>query len=157
MIELHLEFENDTVRKFYSERKNHTGDAGFDLYYKGDTEIYGNGTVLVGLGVKAAMYSNYDDDLYRQSESFFLFPRSSISKTPLRMANSVGIIDSGYRGELKVAIDNTHKSSYYITAGERHWQICHPSLQPFSVKFVDSLDETERGSGGFGSTNGGDL
>ena len=69
------------------------------------------------------------------------------------MANSMGIIDSTYRGELIVALDNISNEFVTIEAGKRLFQICSCDLTPFErVEKVDSLDETERGSGGFGST-----
>ena len=88
----------------------------------------------------------------------------------MRLANSVGIIDSGYRGEIKIPltnypnigdflndynnpdIDQIKKHSYLLEKGIRLVQICSPDLSPFIVKFVDVLDETDRGIGGFGST-----
>jgi dUTP pyrophosphatase len=98
--------------------------------------------------------------------SYYLYPRSSISKTPLLLANSVGIIDRGYIGSIKAAFRNTYLTQnwvhgdsdekedygYTIQKGERLVQICGPLLLPIKIKFVDSLDPTERGEGGFGST-----
>ena len=84
--------------------------------------------------------------------SYMLVPRSSISKTPLRMANSIGIIDAGYRGEIMAAVDNRGDKDYMIVPGQRLFQIVHPTLCPFNVGVVDKLSETDRGDGGFGST-----
>jgi len=82
-----------------------------------------------------------------------MYPRSSISKTPLRLANSVGIIDSGYRGELQAPVDNFSCQKYIVEEGQRLFQICSGDLTPFfNIKIVDSLDQTDRGAGGFGST-----
>ena len=107
---------------------------------------------------------------------FYMYPRSSLSKTKLRLANSVGIIDSGYRGNLigmfdVVNVDETTQPvnelqlqnkeqykdyDYYAKVNDRLVQICGPGLIPIYVEIVNSLDElgneTERGSGGFGST-----
>jgi len=98
---------------------------------------------------------------------FYMYPRSSLSKTKLRLANSVGIIDSGYRGNLigmfdVVNIDEQQKQNrekeydYCAKVNDRLVQICAPGLLPIYVEIVNSLDElgneTERGSGGFGST-----
>jgi len=85
-------------------------------------------------------------------KSYFIVPRSSIYKTPLRMANSIGVIDSGYRGELMVPVDNMTDEDYYIKPGERLFQIILPSLNEFEVQIVDELSDSERGVGGFGST-----
>ena len=90
---------------------------------------------------------------------FQLFPRSSISKTPLMLANHTGIIDSGYRGNLIGAFRALyfHKNdndSYIVEKHTRLLQVCHPSLCPIYVVMVneDELTNTERGEGGFGST-----
>ena len=93
----------------------------------------------------------------KQNCGFYLYPRSSISKTNLRLANSVGIIDSGYRGHL-LAIFDIRRNDYVSITIEKHsrlLQICSGDLQPFIVILVDDrilLGETTRGSGGFGST-----
>ena len=83
-----------------------------------------------------------------------MYPRSSISKTQLRLANSTGIIDAGYRGNLMAMFDV--EESHTGTKFDRYIQICAPSLVPIIVEIVDSLEdlgeETERGTGGFGST-----
>lgn len=82
-----------------------------------------------------------------------IFPRSSIgAKTPLRLSNSVGIIDSDYRGELGILYDNTSDNDYTINAGDRIAQLMVMPSYSFTAKVVDTLDETERGTGGFGST-----
>ena len=84
---------------------------------------------------------------------FQIYPRSSISKTPLLLANHVGIIDSGYRGNLITAF-RCLENSYLAEKNTRLVQICLPSLGPFHVKIVneDDLSNTSRGAGGFGST-----
>jgi dUTP pyrophosphatase len=89
--------------------------------------------------------------------AFYLYPRSSTgTKTPLRLANSVGIIDSGYRGPLIAAFDNGNEDDFQIQDKQRLVQICAPDLSyPIYVILVDSEEElgkTNRGSGGFGST-----
>ena len=108
------------------------------------------------------MVNTFLDD---KNVSYYLYARSSISKTPLILKNSVGIIDSGYRGNLiaavyysptfndlqKVSI-NQLPNSYTIKKGTRLVQICAPELQPFSFDVVNTLTETDRGEGGFGST-----
>ena len=84
---------------------------------------------------------------------FYMYPRSSLSKTTLRLANSVGIIDAGYRGKLIGAFD-CHKKSCVVEPYEKLVQICAPSLCPIYARLVDSLgDATERGEDGFGSTS----
>lgn len=128
--------------------KTHS-DAGFDLFCPDDLKCQGRSIMnKVGLGVACAMYKNAGTPC-----AYYLYPRSSISKTGLRLANSVGIIDSGYRGELTAFVDNVYESVWPIEKGVRLFQICTPDLSPFSrVELVDELDETSRGAGGFGST-----
>lgn len=75
------------------------------------------------------------------------------AKTPLRLSNSVGIIDAGYRGEIKGIVDNLDKEQdYCIRAGTRLFQLCSPVLGPISFEMANTLSETARGEGGFGST-----
>ena len=74
------------------------------------------------------------------------------SKTPLRLANSMGLIDKGYRGNIMGCFDNRSDEDYLIKKGDRLLQICSPSLDEISYELVDELDRTERGTGGFGST-----
>jgi dUTP pyrophosphatase len=86
---------------------------------------------------------------------YYLYPRSSIIKTNLRLANSVGIIDSGYRGNIMGVFDIINNNNINIQKYSRLLQITAPSLKPFYVKMVDNIHDlgiTERGSGGFGST-----
>lgn len=83
----------------------------------------------------------------------YIVPRSSIgAKTPLRLSNSVGVIDSEYRGLLGVLYDNISDSDYTINAGDRIAQLIVMPCYHFQANVVDALTETERSSGGFGST-----
>ena len=116
--------------------------------------------------IKTAMYK-YKHGKYIPV-SFTTHPRSSIYKTPLRITNSTGIIDSGYRGNLmgvfdvlsfykkmKTEMDQSWEN-YKINKNERFIQICAPSFEPFVVELVDNpydlSEETERGDKGFGSS-----
>jgi dUTPase len=99
---------------------------------------------------------------------FYLYPRSSISKTRMRLANSVGIIDAGYRGDLIAAVDTIglfgssdiwhiwKETLSPIKKYDRYFQVCAPDLSPFLVHIVETEQDlsppTERGAGGFGST-----
>jgi dUTP pyrophosphatase len=83
---------------------------------------------------------------------FFLVPRSSLVKTPLRMSNSIGIIDAHYRGNIMAFVDNISTVPYEIHAGDRLFQIVAPSLEKIEVFQVKELDKTDRGAHGFGST-----
>jgi len=147
-------------------------DSGFDLLIPFDYSEHDLGytknrissvTFRAPLGVKCSM--THFNPTYNKSiaSGYYLYPRSSIVKTPFRLSNSVGIIDSGYRGEIMAVVDNINSESndiktylsQYMPPMSRMFQICSPTLQPFMVHIVDSeekLGVTERGSGGFGST-----
>jgi dUTP pyrophosphatase len=124
-----------------------TGEnSGLDLYVPEDTVIPAGETVFIDHQIKAK-WAGAPPGL-----GIFLYPRSSISKTPLRLANSVGLIDPCYRGNIIAAITNTSNTDYTVTKGTRLVQLVLPQACPFIINWVDALDETERGSGGFGST-----
>ena len=118
-------------------------NSGFDLFIPNDIVCRGGAVTFLNHGVKCRMKDN---------SGYYLYPRSSISKTPLIMANSTGIIDSGYRGDIIGAVRNLSEE-YIVEKNTRLFQICHASLRPFSVSIVSELDQTTRGEGGFGSTN----
>ena len=90
------------------------------------------------------------------SSGYYVYPRSSISKTPLMLANHVGIIDSGYRGNLIAALRKlpSEQATYIVEKYTRLFQVCHSSLCPLFVVLVpeSELNSSERGEGGFGST-----
>ena len=79
-------------------------------------------------------------------------PRSSISKTPLRQCNSIGLIDAGYRGEIMAAVDNIKDKPFTLETGQRLFQLVAMDGSPIHFELVDELTETDRGEGGFGST-----
>lgn len=89
-----------------------------------------------------------------QQSPFYLYPRSSISKSPLMLANHTGIIDAGYRGNLIAAVRVLGDDVCEVDKHNRLFQICHPSLCPVYVVMVNEYDlsSTTRGAGGFGST-----
>lgn len=121
-------------------------DSGFDVYYPDTFTIQPGETKLVSLKIKARV-------LKENAMPYWLVPRSSIFKTKLRMANSVGIIDLNYRGPLGTPLDNIGTEPVTVEAGTRLFQICSHDLIPFDrVENVETLDETQRGEGGFGST-----
>ena len=123
-------------------------NSGFDLFVPETTEV-GTDVKMISMDVKCEML---DKDGY--SIPYYMYPRSSLSKTPLMLANHVGIIDSGYRGFLIGAFRNLNMKSYMVEKHNRLLQVCHPSLYPIYVVMVDEsqLSTTSRGEGGFGST-----
>ena len=83
----------------------------------------------------------------------FIFARSGLSvKHGIGLLNSVGVIDSDYRGELKVPMVNLGAEAYTIQPGERVAQLCIAPVYTAAFVQADALDETARGEGGFGST-----
>jgi len=164
----------------------HFYDAGFDLFLPknkiislyGDGQLYGDGTLFFGkqltdthnpvnkvdFKVKCCAQICHINNIYsRYFTPFYTYARSSISKTPLRLANNQGIIDAGYRGNLIGMFDCLICSNvenppfdWYMEEYTRILQICAPGLLPIYVNIVDNLEDlgptTLRGEGGFGST-----
>lgn len=155
---------SDNVKEFYENCSyKYEGDCGIDLFTPEDVTFIPGETKFVSMDIKCCMIDLVQDELV----SYYLYPRSSISKTPLRLANSVGIIDSEYRGNITVALtymhdsktilckteDELHRYSYTLKKGVRLVQICSPNLDMILTKLVDELDtNTERGDKGFGSS-----
>lgn len=131
---------------FYKERVNLGDDSGFDLFVTEAIMVPPRSQVTLDFKIVCEKLG---------SGGYYLYPRSSISKTPLRLANSVGIIDAGYRGSIMAKVDNISDEAYVVRPGDRLFQICMPSLESFFVKFGAVSRDTERGTGGFGSTGGG--
>ena len=140
---------NEYTKEYYSNqlKQYHSGDAGIDLVMPSDLIVYRNSTKMVDLNIKCEAFSKDGNPI-----SYYLRARSSISKTPMRLANAVGVIDSGYRGNIKAALDNIRDEDYIIKKGTRLLQICSPTLESIEVSIVDNVSETDRGEGGFGST-----
>ena len=118
------------------------GDAGMDLIA---TSIIGDGQFQITYGTGLAMEIPY-------GFVGLVFPRSSIRKTGLELSNSVGVIDSGYRGELQATFNKNEGPIEKYQIGDRIAQIMiipHPDIQ---FEETDELTNTERGEGGFGST-----
>ena len=135
---------NESAKTYYSNHKHfHEGDAGLDLYILEDQIIKAGDTAKIKLGISC---ENTD------GKGYFLFPRSSISKTPLRLANSIGLIDGGYRGEIMAVCDNIKDKDYSVLKGERLFQLVSSDLSKVKFEIVNALSKTTRGSGAFGST-----
>jgi len=131
---------------FYN-KKVHEGDSGIDVFFTEDQIIYSQTfSTIIKLGIKCAL------TVGNESSSYLLMPRSSISKTPLRMSNSFGLIDAGYRGELMVKVDNLSEDDFEVKKGTSLFQLVGPTFKQCKFQLVDSLDNTTRGEGGFGST-----
>lgn len=132
-------------------------NAGFDLraaatvYVSKQCEMIPFGVAARLLRVEP-MPNGTPNEVIKMDSHFFLFPRSSIYKSGLIMANSEGVIDKSYRGELKAPVWSMTGDSV-VSTGERLFQIVAPDMGWIRhVRLVESLPATERGSGGFGST-----
>lgn len=126
-------------------------DSGYDLIICSNYLVEPWSVCKIPLGI-AVQPTKVQSDLSDELTGYYLYPRSSISKTPLGLANSVGIIDIGYRGEICAVVRNYSSEPYQIKQGDKLFQLCLPTLKPFEVEIVEELDASIRGSGGFGST-----
>ena len=152
MRTMYLMITNEELKNTYNEAvKEHNKqalsthpNAGFDLFNP-ESVLTNTRTIKIDTEVVCSLIDDNNNNC-----CFYLYPRSSISKTTLRLANSVGVIDSGYRGNIIGVFDNS--GDIDIKKHTRLLQLCSGDLQPFLVKIVDSLSSTNRGIGGFGST-----
>ena len=117
--------------------------AGLDLYCPFHIKVPADSQKKIPLGIAVEIPQGYMG---------LLVQRSSMSKTPLRCANSVGIIDADYRGELSIAYENISCSDYTIFRGDRIAQLIIVPIAIVDVEEAQTLSETERGDGGYGST-----
>ena len=143
---MHLKIKpfNTTVSQLYQNHGHfHDGDAGLDLYVLEDIHFEPGETKAIKLGI------SWEPE---DGKAYYLFPRSSISKTPLRMANSIGLIDGGYRGEIIAMCDNIKSEPYTAEKGQRLFQLVATDSSPIHFELVEELEMTTRGTGGFGST-----
>ena len=160
--QLNIKILDNNLLKYYSSFTNHhDGDSGIDLltpHHIYNIEPFAVGTI--DFQIQCEMI-NLEDNTYT---SYTLEPRSSISNTPFMMANSRGIIDAGYRGNIKAKVRNVSSNntdiighmendSEYINAKACLFQILSPTLEPIKVNIVEELSSTSRNNGGFGSTN----
>ena len=130
-------------------------DAGFDLF--APEELQFTQSKVNKLDYKVSCSAKiYEANKSSYNTGFYMYPRSSISKSNIRLANNVGIIDSGYRGHLMGMFDVIYANNSVINKFDRNLQICAPGLIPILVEIVNSSqdlgEETARGNGGFGST-----
>jgi len=140
-IELPIQLEEGAQVPTYA----HDSDAAADMYAMEDTTISAHST---GTPVKTGVHIQLPEGWVA-----FVLPRSSIgAKTPLRLSNSAGVIDSGYRGEVRALYDNIGDEPYQIHKGDRIAQMLVMPSYRFKANVVDSLEDSDRGEAGFGST-----
>jgi dUTPase len=149
-----LEIVNRSNNSFYMD-VNHRLDenAGFDLHCS-ENMFVDKSPVLLPFGISARLIrveSTETTDLTSDSH-FWIVPRSSIYKTGLMMANSVGVIDKSYRGELKAPVVSLTGDTK-VLCGDRLFQIVAPDMGWIRhVRVVNDLPNTVRGQNGFGSS-----
>ena len=164
---LKIKIVNPVANEFYQTKQNYDSDSGLDLYILEDIIIKLGETKKIDLGIQCEMLSNKKYNTVKTT-AYYLYPRSSFSKTPLILGNHVGIIDKDYRGNILAVVKfmPTHdifqrfikegktsfNETYTITKGTRLFQICANDLCSFSYSIVDSLSDTSRGEKGLGST-----
>ena len=148
--------------------KNQFPDAGFDLYLPEDFIFTGpKGKIDMEVNcemvtIRHSLESHESNIVEIVPTAFYLMPRSSISKKPLMMANSIGLIDSGYRGNIQAVFryfddenEGERGGPYKLEKYERIVQIVHPCTYRIFVELVDFIEDltaTQRNDGGFGST-----
>lgn len=177
MYNLHLKIlsTSEVTKEIYTNYPHSTEEnIGFDLIFPEQFTMELGTTKLIFFDIKVAAYRG------DKRVGYFITPRSSIFKTPLRQANSIGVIDSGYNGNLAVLIDfycvklsaypmplfyayeDTQlnlfappaNETYYYTqeANTRLFQIVDPCGVGITWEIVDEIEDTKRGENGFGSS-----
>ncbi|MHB0915857.1 MAG: dUTP diphosphatase [Thermoleophilia bacterium] len=123
------------------------GDAGVDLTSVEELTLHEGQRALVPTGIAVAIPQGYGG---------FVQPRSGLAaKFGITLTNSPGLIDSNYRGEIKVIIQNTGHSDFEIKVGDRIAQLVIMPVEQAEFEAVDELPESGRGEGGFGSSGQG--
>nr|WP_239452043.1 dUTP diphosphatase [Frondihabitans sp. PAMC 28766] len=123
---------------------SHPGDAGADLKSAEALTLEAGARALVSTGVSIALPEGY---------AAFVVPRSGLAaKHGITVLNSPGTVDAGYRGEIKVTLLNTDSADYEISAGDRIAQLIVMPVVQARFAVVETLPESVRGEGGFGST-----
>jgi len=167
---LKLVINDPALKQQYTERitahntqfmTNILPDSGFDVLVPKDIIFNEPFTSkFIDMNIKTEMFYYEVDSERITNTAFNVHPRSSISKTPLMLANHTGIIDAGFRGSLIGAFrwlkpENDTTTQYIVNENTRLLQICHPSLCPIYVTLSegDDLSTSIRGTGGFGSTS----
>ena len=158
--ELEIMIKDNLSQKpdFYKTAYNLSDEnAGFDVYSAADVQI-NQKPEFIPFGIVARlikvqpMPGGTSNDYFKSDSHFWLVPRSSIYKAGLMMANSIGTIDKSYRGELKAPVWSMTANSE-VLRGDRLFQIVAPEMGWIRhVRIVETMPETQRGEGGFGST-----
>lgn len=157
---------SDSVKVFYEYHSTfHEGDSGLDLFFPEDVTINPGEVKKVSLGISCEMIEESIGDIdtlkkfldyetiimnthepfnvftklitEKKNVSYYLYARSSISNTPLILANNVGIVDADYKNNLKVYLRNIGNDPYTIRRGDSLVQICTKNLGSFTYKLIE--------------------
>lgn len=140
MVKVKLMKSSEIITPKYA----HEDDACMDVYSNEDVVIEPFGRVAVSTGLYFIIPLGY---------CIQVRPKSGLALNEgITVLNAPGVIDSGYRGELKCILFNANKLSYRVKKGQKIAQIALEKVERIEFEFVDSLSETLRGSKGFGST-----
>ena len=133
---------NDNIKKYYLNHGHfHKGDAGIDLFIPSKIIFDPKQTLPIHLKISCEL----------ENKPYFCFP-GQVFQTPLRLSNSIGLIDAGYRGEIIASCDNISEEKFELEKGRRLFQIMSITGDPLELEIVDKLSDSSRGDGGFGST-----
>jgi len=139
----------ESYKEKYQINKPNNEDSGFDLFCPDELKVPPK---AISFKVDIKIQTRFEDS-DNKNVGYMLVPRSSMgAKTPLRLCNSIGIIDSSYRGNLMMFVDNVSDKEYIIEKGDRLGQVVSFNGNPILSQVVDVLDDTIRGDKGFGSS-----
>ena len=130
------------VKGDYLPEYAHTGDAGADLHAVEEVIVSARGKAIVGTGIRVALPSGYVG---------LVWPRSGLA-FKRSIDCGAGVVDAKYRGEIKVLLFNHSDKNFTSEPGDRIAQLLVQKVENINFLPVESLDETERNEGGFGST-----
>ena len=152
-----MKLDSNTSSFYKNEFNRSDSNAGFDVHTSDNVRVEQT-PQFIPFGIVARllkvehMPGGTSNDYLKTDSHFWLLPRSSIYKSGLLMGNSTGVIDKSYRGELKAPVWSMTANSN-VSRGDRLFQIVAPDMGWIrNIRVVDSMPNTDRGEGGFGST-----
>ena len=142
------ENDEELKKKYANHNVNYMKDVGVDLFMPEKIIVPCKAkSFKVRTGIKCTGIRN------NKRSSYMIFPRSSMGgKTPLRLSNSIGLVDPDYTGELLLLLDNISEEAYEINRMDRLVQLVGPNHEQPHIQIVNQLEVTERGEKGIGSS-----
>lgn len=143
-----INYDNELKTKYVEHTVNYKKDVGCDIFMPESITVPPNAvSYKIHLGVKISGI------VENKLSSYMIFPRSSMgAKTPLRLCNSIGLVDPEYTGELLMFVDNMSNKEYKIEKFDRLVQLVGPRHEQPEIELVDELENTERNERGIGSS-----